>query len=377
MDTRPAITLVSLAAQPIWVGWKNEARNGQPTEVPFDPKTGRLASASNAATWATHDEADGWAATNGADGVGLMFSQIGDAFIGGINLNGCRDPETEAIEPWAQAVIDRFETYTEASASLTGANLMFAFARADLPPVEALFGGKYVRMLNRANGNDDAPAIEIHRGHKHFAITGDVISKTDALRLVHLGDLEWLIRDHGPKFAGRGASARNASQQGDDSRSARALRMGVILAATGASYEDMRDALLTYADLEISDWARTEGMANGEQELHRIYEKARSRNPGVRLDHFVAYMQSSGYIYLPAGDFWPAKRVNARLPPVPQIDAKGQPVLDDKTGKQKKVRASDWLAEYAPVEQMTWVPGLPRFIDDRLVGDGGGSSTRA
>jgi hypothetical protein len=30
----------------------------------------------------------------------------------------------------------------------------------------------------------------------------------------------------------------------------------------------MRDALLADADLEIAEWARTKGLANGERELH-------------------------------------------------------------------------------------------------------------
>ena len=174
----------------------------------------------------------------------------------------------------AQAVIDRLDTYTEVSPSGTGVRLLFTFARADLPAVEALFGGKYVRTFKRANGSDHPPAIEIHRGRRCFAVTGEMISETDAIRLVDLADLQWLISDHGPKFAGSDASARKASQQGDDGRSGRAFRIGVILAATGASYEDMRNALLTNANLEISDWARTKGMANGERELRRIYDKA-------------------------------------------------------------------------------------------------------
>jgi len=362
------MTLPSFAHLPIWVGLKKEARNGQLTS--YDPKTGRLASANDPATWATHNEADGWAATNGADGVGLMFSQIDDAIVGGIDLDGCRDPDTETVESWAQAVIDRFSTYAERSPSGTGVKVFFTFARADLPAVEALLGGKYGRMFNRANGSDHPPAIAIHRGHRCFAVTGETISETDAFRLVDVADLQWLISDHGPKFAGSDASVREAPQQGDDSRSARAFRIGVILAATGASYEDMRNALLTYADLETSDWARTKGMANGERELRRIFDKARGRNPGVRLEHFVAYMQSRGYVYLPAGDFWPAERVNARLPPLPQIDG-GQPVINEKTNKQETIRPADWLARHAPVEQITWAPGLPQFIDDRLVGDGG------
>ena len=101
------MTLASLAHHQVWVGLKKEERNGQLTQVAYDPRTGRFASANDPTTWATHDEADGWAATNGADGVGLMLSQIDDAIVSGIHLDGCRNPDTEAIEPWAQAVIDR------------------------------------------------------------------------------------------------------------------------------------------------------------------------------------------------------------------------------------------------------------------------------
>ena len=274
MDTRPAMTLASLAHHQVWVGLKKEERNGQLTQVAYDPITGRLASANDPA-WATHDEAAGCAATNGADGVGLMLSQIDDAIIGEVDLAGCRDPNTETIEPWAQAVIDRFDTYTETSPSGTDVGLLFTFARADLPAVEALFGGKYVRMFERANGSDHPPAIEIHRGHRYFAVTGDVISETDAFRLVDLADLQWLICDHGPEFAGPGESAGIATQQGDDGRSGRAFRIGVMLAATGASYEDMRNALLTSANLEISDWAA--GSMSG---ARNFWPPARSTSPG-------------------------------------------------------------------------------------------------
>jgi hypothetical protein len=83
---------------------------------------------------------------------------------------------------------------------------------------------------------------------------------------------------------------------------------------------------------------------------------------GVRLEDFVAYMQSHDYVYLPAGDFWPAARVNARVHPVPVINAKG---------KQKTISASAWLASNAAIEQMTWIPGLPQIIRDKLVSDGG------
>ena len=91
----------------------------------------------------------------------------------------------------------------------------------------------------------------------------------------------------------------------------------------------------------------------------------------VRLEDFVAYMQSHDYIYMPAGDFWPAARVDARLPPVKLFDKSGNPIIDQRTGTQKKILASRWLAKYAPVEQMTWAPGLPQLVRDKLIGDGG------
>jgi hypothetical protein len=51
-------------------------------------------------------------------------------------------------------------------------------------------------------------------------------------------------------------------------------------------------------------------------------------------------------------------------------DANGQPLLDDK-GKQIIISATAWLDKHKPVEQMTWAPGLPLVIEDRLILDGG------
>ena len=91
----------------------------------------------------------------------------------------------------------------------------------------------------------------------------------------------------------------------------------------------------------------------------------------VQLGDFRAYMQSHDYIYTPGGDFWPKARVDARLPPVKLFDKNGNPIIDQRTGDQKKMLASRWLAKYAPVEQMTWAPGLPQLVPDKLIGDGG------
>jgi hypothetical protein len=91
---------------------------------------------------------------------------------------------------------------------------------------------------------------------------------------------------------------------------------------------------------------------------------------GVGLYDFFAYMEMLNYIYIPTRQPWPAKNVDARVPPVPLLDAAGQPVLDDR-GDPIIMKPSAWLARHRPVEQITWAPGLPMQIKNRLANEGG------
>jgi len=78
----------------------------------------------------------------------------------------------------------------------------------------------------------------------------------------------------------------------------------------------------------------------------------------VKLEDFVAYMPTSNFIFKPTREMWPASSVNGRVPPV-SVDQK------------KPVPAATWIKKHAPVEQMTWSPGEPMLIKDRLIADGG------
>src|SRR5690349_10865769 len=46
---------------------------------------------------------------------------------------------------------------------------------------------------------------------------------------------------------------------------------------------------------------------------------------GVTIDDFRAYMPSHAYIFMPCRDVWPASSVDARLSPMPLLDANGTP----------------------------------------------------
>ena len=94
------------------------------------------------------------------------------------------------------------------------------------------------------------------------------------------------------------------------------------------------------------------------------------RGPAVTIDDFVAYMQTHDYVFLPAGDFWPAARV---APACARSCSSTESLVPStpKTGAQKQVSASRWLAKHAPVEQLTWIPGLPQMIRHQLTSAGG------
>ena len=91
---------------------------------------------------------------------------------------------------------------------------------------------------------------------------------------------------------------------------------------------------------------------------------------GVNLDDFNSYLPKHVYIFTPTGEPWPASSVNARVGPVPLVDSDGEPVFDEK-GHQRMISASAWLDQNRPVEQMTWAPGMPPLVRDRLISEGG------
>ena len=90
---------------------------------------------------------------------------------------------------------------------------------------------------------------------------------------------------------------------------------------------------------------------------------------GVTLDDFVAYMPTHVYIFTPCREIWTGTSVNARLPRVQVLNRQGRPKCVN--GKRVTIPATRWLDQNRPAEQMTWCPGLPMLISDRLVSDGG------
>jgi putative DNA primase/helicase len=141
-----------------WVVWKLQKREGNLTKVPYNALTRGAASSTDSATWATLQEALTAYSTGRYNGIGFVFA---DGFCG-VDLDKCRNPITGEIEPWALAIVEKLDSYSEISPSLTGLHILS----------KAKLEGK---GINRAvNGHK----IEIYDTRRFFTITGDWLEGT-------------------------------------------------------------------------------------------------------------------------------------------------------------------------------------------------------
>jgi hypothetical protein len=97
------------------------------------------------------------------------------------------------------------------------------------------------------------------------------------------------------------------------------------------------------------------------QEVEGIAEKKKGIEPeipeSIAFEHFYAVMPMHAYVFTPNCEMWPAASVNSRLPRVLVGDT--------------EIKGAAWLDQNRPVEQLTWAPGEPQVVSDKLVSNGG------
>jgi hypothetical protein len=79
---------------------------------------------------------------------------------------------------------------------------------------------------------------------------------------------------------------------------------------------------------------------------------------GVSIDDFHAYLPQHKYLYVPTQDLWVKEAIDAKLPRVA-------------TAAGTRMKPSLWLDHNKGIVQMTWAPGEPQLIVDRLLDEGG------
>ncbi|MGH3085706.1 MAG: hypothetical protein ACRDSJ_00125 [Rubrobacteraceae bacterium] len=105
-----------------WVCWRSEERGGRKTKIPCSPRSGSRARCDDPATWGTFAEAREAVRERSCDGVGFVFT-ADDPFCG-VDLDGCVDPASGKVEPWAKEIVDHLDSYTEVSPSGTGLHII-------------------------------------------------------------------------------------------------------------------------------------------------------------------------------------------------------------------------------------------------------------
>jgi hypothetical protein len=158
--------LSEFADQRRFVCWRYHAREGNGrwkwTKPPIDPHTGRLAKCDDPTTWGTLDAAVGACTAHPGeyDGIGVM---LGDG-LAGIDMDRVRVDSTGALEPWADEMVRRLNSYAEVSPSGCGVKV---FVRGHLPgggrtrygdsQLEVYAAGRYFTLTGRRL--DDSPAV--------------------------------------------------------------------------------------------------------------------------------------------------------------------------------------------------------------------------
>ena len=143
-----------LRARRSWVTWRSIEEGGRTVKPPFNPCDGRMASCSNPATWASFDEALAALAEGSYDGLGF---QLTPPFVG-VDLDGCREPETGFIDDGAQAIIEQLDSYTEVSPSGRGIHILVT---GELPP-----------------GRNRTKGVEMYDRVRYFTVTGRHVAGT-------------------------------------------------------------------------------------------------------------------------------------------------------------------------------------------------------
>jgi len=142
-----------------WVCWQYVERDGKPTKCPISPTKGGKASSTDAATWGTFEQALAARQAADLDGVGFVFS-ADDPFTG-VDLDNCLDVATGQPKSWAQALLERLNSYAEISPSGTGVKI---FVRASKPGP-------------RCKTRFEDGTVEIYDRDRFFTVTGERLAE--------------------------------------------------------------------------------------------------------------------------------------------------------------------------------------------------------
>lgn len=166
------MTIDELKKLPLWVNWKYQGRDGgKRTKVPINAKTGGNARSDTPETWCNYQLADWKKKKNGCDGVGVMFSSLGNGYmLCGVDIDN--HANTVGGNPLQPEILELFSgTYAEKSPSGNGCHILFILSEDFIEQLKKIWG-KY----NNKKSEEDIECYISGITNRYFTYTGDMIA---------------------------------------------------------------------------------------------------------------------------------------------------------------------------------------------------------
>lgn len=195
----------TLRHRPQWVLWRSVSRNGdKPTKIPYQIN-GAKAKANDPSTWSTYEAV--CAVSDKYSGIGYEFSE--DDPYCGVDFDGCMDPKTGKISPWAATWIRKLDSYSEISPSGTGVKV-WCIGKLPSP------SGKKINVTGEPALGGKTPGIEIYDHARYFAVTGMRLNQCPA----EIQDRQRIVDElHKTFFADTGSRKRQDDPRHESSTS--------------------------------------------------------------------------------------------------------------------------------------------------------------
>src|SRR5262249_21734032 len=193
--------LQHFAPQDLWVIWRwKKTKKGKLTKPLYQARAPKqLAKSDDPSTWAPFDAALTVYNSGQADGIGLCLLNTDLAVF---DADDCRNSGNGALEPAAERLIKRANTYTEITPSGNGLRI-----------IGIGHGAQIHRKQNVPNAN--GMTIESYRkAERYITVTGDALPGTTS----QLADIDALMDDVVAKLDKANKTAKTAKTGGGQKR---------------------------------------------------------------------------------------------------------------------------------------------------------------
>lgn len=166
------ITIEELKKLTLWVNWKYQSRDGiKKTKVPVNAKTGGNAKSDTPETWCTYQFADWHTKRNKCDGVGVMFSSLGNGYmLCGVDIDN--HANTVGGNPLQPEILELFSgTYAEKSPSGNGCHILFMLSEDYVEQLKKVW-----HKYNNKKSEEDIECYISGITKRYFTYTGDMIA---------------------------------------------------------------------------------------------------------------------------------------------------------------------------------------------------------